>query len=457
MNFKSIDLWRAMRRRLDLATKRGRIGVIDIGTSKITCLVLKLDPAKMAGVEAEGPGGALGTDRLATSLFGAVEVVGARCVQSRGVRRGEIVDMQEAARAIRLALLNAERMAAPKVERVDQVIVSFSGGRPQSFSTVGEVETETGVVTDQDIARALAEAPEPPIGEGRQVLHAQPVEIGLDYRTGMTDPRGMMGKRLSVAVHVVAVDAQPLANLMECVRQCDLDLAGVVAAPYAAGLAALVEDEQRTGAVCIDMGAGSTAISVFLRDHLVCVDQIRFGGAHVTADIAGGLMMTKANAERIKTLHGGVIPTGADEREPIDAPRRGEEESPERRYITRGMLIGVVRPRVEETLRLLRGRLSELGVTEMPGCSYVLTGAASQMPGVDELATRVLGRRPRIGRPLRIAGLPQALTGPENAASVGLAIYALRPHDELWDFEAPRPWTVQGRAVELVRWFKTSW
>ncbi|MDT8344445.1 MAG: cell division protein FtsA [Thermohalobaculum sp.] len=449
MNFAQTEMFRAMRSRLQTAIKRGRIGVIDIGSSKITCLVLRLDPSRLAE--------ARGTDQLGTSLFGAIEVVGARTVQSRGVKRGEIVDMDEAARAIRLALLTAEKMAAPRVERVDQVIVSFSGGRPQSFSTVGETETETGQVSERDISAALAEAPEPPLGEGRQVLHAQPVEITLDHQSGITDPRGMTGRNLSIAVHVMTVAARPLANLMECVRRCDLDLAGVVNSAYAASLSALVEDEQRTGAVCIDMGGGSTAFSVFLRDHLICVDQIRFGGDHITADIASGLMMRQITAERIKTLYGGVIPTGADDRDLIDAPRIGEEEAPERRQISRSALIGVIRPRVEETFRLLRARLAEIGVDQMPGSSYVLTGAASQLPGVDEMATRILGRRPRIGRPLRIAGLPQSLSGPDSSAAVGLAIYALKPHDELWDFEAPRPWSARGRAVEIVRWFRQSW
>jgi cell division protein FtsA len=121
------------------------------------------------------------------------------------------------------------------------------------------------------------------------------------------------------------------------------------------------------------------------------------------------------------------------------------------------MLIGVIRPRVEETFRLVRQRLVELGITEMPGCSFVLTGAACQMPGVDEMATRILGRRPRIGRPIRIAGLPQSLSGPDYTAAVGLATYALRPHDELWDFDAPRSLSARGRANEMLRWLKTSW
>jgi len=297
----------------------------------------------------------------------------------------------------------------------------------------------------------------PPIGEDRQILHAQPVEISLDGQTGLTDPRGMTGERLSVAMHVLAVHSRPLANLTECVRQCDLDLAGVVCAPYASGLAALVEDEQRTGGVCIDMGGGSTSFSVFLRDQLICVEQIRYGGDPVTSDIAAGLLMRQAAAERLKTLYGGVISTVADDRDLIDAPQIGEEDAPTPRQISRGMLIGVIRPRIEETFRMVRQRLVELGITDMPGCSFVLTGAACQMPGVDEMATRILGRRPRIGRPLRIAGLPQSLTRPDYSAVVGLATYALRPRDELWDFQAPRPLSAKGRATEMLRWIKASW
>jgi cell division protein FtsA len=205
------------------------------------------------------------------------------------------------------------------------------------------------------------------------------------------------------------------------------------------------------------MGGGSTSFSVFLRDHLICCEQIRYGGDHVTSDIAAGLMMRTAAAERIKTLYGGVISTGADDRELIDAPQIGEEDAATPRQISRGMLIGVIRPRLEETFGLLRKRLVDLGVTEMPGCSFVLTGAASQMPGVDEMATAILGRRPRIGRPIRIAGLAQALSGPDSSAAVGLATYAIRPHDELWDFEAPRPLSARGRATEMIRWLKASW
>ncbi|MEO1494868.1 MAG: cell division protein FtsA [Pseudomonadota bacterium] len=448
MNFARVESYRNMRGRLHAALKRGRLAVLDIGSTKITCLVLRVDPARLAEAEAK--------EQAGVAAFGAIEVAGARTVQARGVRRGEIVDMEEVCRAIRLALLNAERMAAPKVERVDHVIVSFSGGSPASAMTEAEIETETGQVTERDLSAVLAACPEPPIGEGRQILHAQPCEITLDYQSGVTDPRGMTARHLSVAMHVVTADSRALANLTECIRRCDLDLAGIVSAPYASALSALVEDEQRAGSVCIDMGGGGTSFAVFLRDHLMCVDHVRYGGSHVTGDIAAGLMMSQATAERIKTLYGGVISTGADDRELIDAPRIGEEDQPDRRQISRGMLIGVIRPRIEETLRLVKARLDQIGIQDMPGSGLVLTGAASQLQGVDELVTHVMGRRPRIGRPMRIAGLPQSLSGPDYATAVGLAMYAMSPHDELWDFEAPRS-GARGRAGEMFRWLKKAW
>ena len=447
--FDRVASFRTQRQRLALAIRRGRVAVLDIGTSKITCLILKLDSKRL---DASGRRGLSGV-----SPFGAIEVVGARTVQSSGIRQGEVVDMSKAASAIRYALLNAEKMAANKVKRVDHAIIGFSGGRPRSFSTVGEVETETGRVTDRDISRALGAAPCPPLGEERQILHAQPVEISVDRRSGITDPRDMIGRTLSIALHVMAVDKHPLANLMECIRQCDLDPAGVISAPYASALSALVEDERRTGTVCIDMGGGSTSMSVFLRDRLICTGQARFGGEHVTTDIAGGLLMQRSMAERIKTRHGGVIPTDVDDREMIDAPRAGEEDMLDRRQISRGMLIGVIRPRIEETLRAVREQMTDMGVHAMPGCSIVLTGAACQIPGIDDLVARYLGRRPRIGRPLRIAGLPQALCGPECSTAVGLAMHVLRPDNELWDFEAPRPMSVHRRANEMLRWLRTSW
>jgi cell division protein FtsA len=276
----------------------------------------------------------------------------------------------------------------------------------------------------------------------------------------------MTGSRLGVDVHVLSVAAGPLRNLALCVRRCDLELAGVVAAPYAAGLSALVEDEQKLGAACVDMGAGATGLSVFLRGRLIHADSVRIGGDHITLDIANGLAMPSAAAERIKTVHGGAVATGLDDRELIEAPALDghddgegatEPRYAERRRISRAALIGVIRPRLEETLETVRDRLRAAGFEHLPGRRIVLTGGGSQLPGLEEAAQRILGRRARVGRPLRMPGLPQNAAGPEFAAAVGLTVYAARPHDELWDFERPLAPSASGRMTRAVRWFRENW
>ncbi len=441
----SLSGLRAMRERLRAALRRGLVAVLDVGSSKITCFVLSVDAERLARAQADG---------ARHDAYGALRIVGTGIIQSHGVRLGEVVDMEGVCRAIRQALEIAEKGAG---ERVDQVIVSLSGARPHSGAAHGEALVEGLEVSRRDIARALAATRGLGREEGRELLHAQPVNFALDGVTGLADPRGMTGSRIAADLHVLTVASGPLRNLAQCVRRCDLELAGVVAAPYAAGLSSLVEDEQKLGAACVDMGAGATAISVFLRGHLIHADSARIGGDHVTLDIANGLSMPSVAAERIKTLHGGAVATGQDDREMIEAPQLGEIGLGERRRISRAALIGVIRPRLEETLETVRDRLRAAGFEHLPGRRIVLTGGAAQLPGLEEAAQRILGRRTRVGRPMRVAGLPQSVSGPAFAAAVGLCLYAARPQDELWDFETPLAISGRGRAARAVRWFRENW
>ena len=436
---------RAMRDRLRAALKRGLVAVLDVGSSKTACFIVRVDLAALDKAISEDAHHA---------AFGALRVVGAGVTQSRGVRLGEIVDLEEAQKAIRTALERAEKMAG---ERVDQVIASVSGARPRSFSSYGEVDVERGEVTRRDIARALGACDWPQVGEGREVIHAMPVNFTLDGATMAPDPRGMAANLLSVDLLTVTVATTPLKNLATCVRRCDLELAGVVAAPYAAGLSALVEDEQKLGAACIELGAGATNVSIFLRGHLIYADSGRLGGDHLTNDIASGLSMPMQSAERIKTLHGGAVATGLDDRELIDAPRIANGGHPESRSISRSALIGVIRPRLEEVLEDARRRLDDAGFETLPGRRIVLTGGGAQLTGVEEVAQRILGRPVRVGRPLRIGGLPELATGPDFSAAVGLAIHAARPRDELWDFEQVGHLGGRRRVSNAIRWFKDNW
>jgi cell division protein FtsA len=215
-----------------------------------------------------------------------------------------------------------------------------------------------------------------------------------------------------------------------CLARCRLEVADIVIAPYAAGLAALVEDEINLGATIIDMGAGTTSVAVFYDGHLLHADSVPIGGSHVTADIARGLSTPLAHAERMKTLYGNAMSAGNDEREMIDVPLMGEEDRSQSNHVPRSMLVGIIRPRIEETLELLRGRLEMTGYDKLAGRRVVLTGGASQLQGVTDLAANVLDKQVRRGRPLKIAGLADSTGGPAFAACAGLLIFAERRPDE---------------------------
>lgn len=436
---------RAMRHMRRTAMQRGVVAILDVGTSKIACLVLRFDGfEQMRDIDGVGPMAGQSTFR----------VIGAATTRSRGVRFGEIAVMNETERAIRTAVQAAQKMANV---RVDHVIACFSGAEPRSYGLAGEWELQDSVVTEQDVARVMAACDVPDIGEAREVLHAQPVNFALDHRTGLGDPRGQIGNRLACDMHMLTVDASVVQNLLYCIKRCDLELAGIASSAYVAGISSLVEDEQELGAACIDMGGGTTGISIFMKKHMIYSDCVRMGGDHVTSDISKGLQVPVAVAERIKTKHGGVHATGMDDREMIEMGGDSGDWEKDRRQISRTELIGIMRPRVEEILEEVRARLDVAGFDHLPSQQVVLTGGASQIPGLDGLASRILGQRVRMGRPLRVQGLPQAATGSAFSSAVGLCLFAAHPQDEWWDFDIPTERYPARSLKRAIRWFKDNW
>lgn len=436
---------RAMRQMRQQAMQRGVVAILDVGTSKIACLVLRFDGT-----------GRLTEDNSIGSLAGQTgfRVIGAATTRSRGVRFGEITAMQETERAIRTALQAAQKMADI---RVDHVIACFSGANPRSYGLDAQVDLDGQEVTEAEIGRVLNACDVPDYGAGREVLHAQPVNFALDNRSGLIDPRGQMGQTLAVDMHMLTVDAVAIQNLVRCVKRCDLELAGIANSAYVSGISALVEDEQELGAACIDMGGGSTGVSIFIKKHMIYADSVRMGGDHVTSDISMGLGISTTIAERIKTFNGGVHATGADDRDMIDIGGETGDWEHDRRTVSRAELIGIMRPRVEEILEEVRLRLDAAGFDHMPSQQIVLTGGASQIPGLDGLASRILGQRVRLGRPLRVHGLPQSATGPGFSSAVGLALFAAHPQDEWWDFETPVDTSAVRPFRRAVRWFRENW
>jgi cell division protein FtsA len=440
---------RAMRNMRQAAMQRGVIAILDVGSSKIACLVLRFDgPEQFSAKDSGGDG--VGSMAGQSSF----RVIGAATTRSRGVRFGEVEAMAETERAVRTAVQAAQKMANV---RVDHVIACLSGGRPRSYGLDGQVDVQGQVVTEGDIGRVLAECEIPDIGEGREVLHAQPINFALDHRSGLADPRGQIGATLTTDMHMMTVEASIIENLLYCIKRCDLELAGIASSAYASGISSLVEDEQELGAACIDMGGGSTGISIFMRKHMIYSDSVRMGGDHVTSDISMGLQVAPAMAERIKTFYGGVLATGMDDREMIEVGSNTGDWERDRRTVSRAELIGIMRPRVEEILEEVRLRLDAAGFEHLPSQQIVLTGGGSQIPGLDGLATKILGQQVRLGRPLRVQGLPQAATGSAFSAAVGLSLFAANPQDEWWDFDIPAEKYPARSFKRAVRWFRENW
>lgn len=374
--------------------RSGLVCALDVGSAKLACFVATLGDDK-------GP-----------------EIVGIGHHVSRGVRSGAIADMDAAEAAIRSTVEAAEKMAS---ETVREVVVNVSAGAPESRLVSYEIAISGHRVGDTDLRRIL----EPAIGpdgvpDDREVIHAIPVGYAIDGVKGVRDPRGMYGERLGVNLHTVSAAAGAVRNLRTCIGRCHLGVETEVVSSYASALACLVEDEKQLGVTLVDMGGGTTSMAVFFDGELVHTDSVPVGGIHVTNDIARGLSTPITHAERMKTLYGSALPAAHDEREMLKVPQIGEVDSGETSQVPRSMLVGIVRPRLEEIFEMVRARLESAGFDKVAGRRVVLTGGASQLAGARDLAAMVLDKQVRLGRPRPFAGLAEAVAGPAFSTCAGL-------------------------------------
>jgi cell division protein FtsA len=229
-----------------------------------------------------------------------------------------------------------------------------------------------------------------------------------------------------------------------------------VVSPYASGLACLVEDEKELGVTVIDMGGGTTSIAVFMESQVVYVESMPIGGMHVTADIAKGLSTPVARAERLKTVYGSVMQAPGDTRELLKVPLVGEEDEESANEIPKSLLVQIVQARVEETLEHVRSHLEASGFAKTAGRRVVLTGGASQLEGVRDLAELILDKQVRLGRPRMIRGLPDSMSGPAFATAVGLLRYGLREHVARPDYAAMDAAKNRGGFGRIGHWLREN-
>jgi cell division protein FtsA len=395
------------------AKRSAVVAALDVGTSKVACLVAKLKPQP--------------PQEVLRRRSHAVEIKGISHTVARGMKAGAVVNLAETENAISHAVDLAERMAGVQFE---SVIVSVSAGRIGSELFAASVDVGGPTVSDGDIARVLAAGSRHSVRDGRALLHSLPIGYSLDGVTGVRDPRDMLARNFGVDMHVMTADIAAARNLMLAIERCHLNVEAMVASPYVSGLAVLADDEADLGSAVIDLGAGTTTLAVFSSGHCVYASGFAVGGYHVTMDIARGLNTRVADAERIKTFYGSVLTGGSDERDMITVPPVGDDEREAPQFVSKASLVGIIKPRVEEILEMIRDRLAASPFVAEPRARVVLTGGGCQLNGLPELAARILGRQVRIGRPLGIAGLPDQAKGPAFAVAAGLLVYPQAAHLE---------------------------
>ena len=417
------------------------VAALDVGSSKVVCLIGRLRP--------HGP------QQVLTRRSHSVDVIGFGHTVARGTKAGTVVNLGQAEDAIRRAVDAAERMASVEIE---SVVLSISSGRPASELFAAEVEILSAAVSENDIARVLAVGSRHSLRDGRAVLHSLPVGYSIDGVNGVRDPRGMLGTRFGVDMHVATTDVAAARNLILAVERCHLEVEAMAASSYVAGLAVLADDEADLGAAVVDMGAGTTTIAAFQAGRLVHIDGFAVGGHHVTMDLARGLNARIVDAERIKTLYGTVLSGGSDERDMITVPALEEHEREQAQSVSRATLVSIIKPRVEEILEMVRDRLAACPIGADRRGHVVLTGGASQLSGLPEMAARLIGRPVRLGRPLGIAGAPDAAKGPAFAVAAGLLVYPQAAHLEHFDGRRKRQLMTGagGYFARVGRWLRES-
>ncbi|WP_233280658.1 cell division protein FtsA [Devosia rhizoryzae] len=416
------------------------VAVLDIGSTKICCVIARLSPRP------EG--------KALRGRTHQAEVIGFGYGQASGVKSGVVTDVEKAEQAIRNVVGMAERAAGLTLE---SVLVNVTAGRLGSETFSAAVSLDGEEVEKSDIVRVLRAVNSRSVRPERSIVHALPIGYALDGQKGIRDPKGMVGEKLSVDVAVVSAETLAMRNLELVLHRCHLQIEALVATPYASGLATLVDDEAQLGVACIDFGGATTTVSVFNDGHMVYADAIAIGGHHLTLDIARQLSVSVADAERLKTLHGSVLPGQTEDREMISIQPVGASHDEAPGQIPRAVLTRIMRPRIEEILTAIRDRMQATGMMDVCARRFVLTGGASEMTGLPEVARRTLARNVRNGRPMGIAGLPEMAKGAAFATVAGMLVYPQVCHQEYAEPRGSRKLTgTDGYFARVGTWLRSS-
>jgi cell division protein FtsA len=373
--------------------KEELVAGLDIGTTKICCIVGERTPD-------------------------GVDIIGIGTTESRGLRKGVVINIDATVQSIGRAIEEAELMAGCEISNV---YAGIAGGHIRGFNSNGIVAVKDREVRENDVVRVVDAAKAVNLPIDREVIHVLPQEYIVDDQRGILEPIGMSGVRLEANVHIVTGAITSMQNIVKCANKCGVHVIDIVLEQLASSVAVLTPEEKELGVALVDIGGGTTDIAVWNKRSIVHTAVIPLGGNNITKDIAVGLRTPMADAEKIKTKYGCAMTDMIGQTETIQVPSVGGRRP---RELKREILCTIIEPRAEEMLALVGRQLQEAGALENLASGVVLTGGAAVMDGMPELAEDVLGVPVRRGVPNGIGGLVDVVRNPRFATGVGLVQWA---------------------------------
>ncbi len=377
-------------------SKKDFIVGLDIGTTKICCIVGEVTESS------------------------SIDIVGIGTAPSTGLRKGVVINIETTVESITKAVEEAELMAGVEISTV---YTGIAGGHIKSFNSTGIVAVKDREITEHDVQRVIDAAKAVAIPLDREVIHIIPQEYMINGQAGIRDPIGMSGVRLECKVHIVTGAVSSAQNIIKCANKAGLNVAEICLEPIASSEAVLTQDEKELGVALVDIGGGTSDLALFKDGAIVHTGVLAIGGNHVTNDIAVGLRTPHNEAERLKIRHGCAMTAMVKPDETIEVAGVGGRKS---RVVPRRLLAEIIEPRIEEVFSLIQHEIMKSGYQDLLSAGVVITGGASLLEGMPELAEMIFEMPVKRGVPLNIGGLRDIVNSPKFATGVGLLKYGIR-------------------------------
>ena len=378
------------------------IAALDIGSSKVCCLIGKLDSQKK------------------------ISIIGAGFQESKGLVSGIITDMSALENSIRNCVASAEKMAAVRIKKIN---IGFSSINIDIENLNIEIDLKGSIVSQGDLDRAYNFLSEKHITGSRAILHVIPVQYSIDGNKGVKSPLGMFGDKLGVEISIISTDQNILKNFKNVVKQCDLEIDNIVYTPYAIGLSLLSDEEKELGVALLDIGSTLTSLSIFYNGAILHTKIIPLGGNMITNDISRIFSLSTSDSERIKIINGQLIEELENSLSVIEVDSLGGEyDSIE---ITRKDLIAVIKPRVNEIINSIKDQIIKSGYNHLIANRVVITGGAAQMEGLIDITSKTLEKKARLGKANIIKGVPDNMRSSSFTAINSLLTYSMITNNDI--------------------------